>query len=102
MSAKTEESSFLDLARKQADLFLANDEAWCNVLVGQNAVRPIMVMAYNQLVRSRKLPPMEDLAKNEKQKAWDFAKEIAKGQLRRAQLIEIVQALLALEFFLNL
>lgn len=96
------QQNFLDLGQKQAQLFLASNMVYCEVLVTCNCPRQLLVMSYNQLVRQGKLIAIEDLRLQDKEAAWQTAKDIAKGRLGRKALIEVVQALLAIEYFLNL
>lgn len=95
-------NSFLALARKQVDFFTGNNQGYCEVLVTCDCPRSILVMAYRTLVRMGKLVPVEDLKAEEKQIAWDMAKDIAKGRLDKKRIIELCQALMTIEFFLNL
>ncbi len=92
----------LDLGQKQAQLFLANNVAYCEVLVTCACPRHILLSAYSQLVRLQIIAPIEDLRQEEKENAWQTAKDIAQGRLGRKDLIEVVQALLTIEYFLNL
>ena len=91
----------LDLGRKQAALFESNNVAYCEVLVVSPVPRQIVLQAYRILVRMHKLTPVEDLLQDQKEIAWQMAKDIAKGRLGTKALIELVQALLTIEYFLN-
>lgn len=92
----------LELGREQAQLFLANNLVYCEILVTCSCPRHILLLAYQNLVRQRKLTPIEELLLAHKQTAWETAKEIAKDRMDRKGLIELVQALLTVEYFLNL
>lgn len=95
-------SHMLELGRQQAQLFLANNILYCEILVTSSCPRHILLLAYENLVRQRKLTPIEDLLLVHKQTAWETAKEIAKDRMDRKGLIEVVKALLTIEYFLNL
>jgi hypothetical protein len=92
----------LDLGRKQAQLFLANNVVYCELLVTCDCPREILVMTYHGLVRREKITPIEDMLQEQKETAWQTAKDIANGRLGRKALVEVVQALLVIEYFLNL
>lgn len=92
----------MDLGRQQVELFLSNNVTYCEILVTCCCPRHILLMAYQRLVRLRKLTPIEDMLREQKEVAWATAKDIAKGRLGKKDLIEVVQALLTIEYFLNL
>lgn len=92
----------LELGRKEAESFKTNNVAYCEVLVTCTAQRNILRMAYNQLVHRKKVTPIEDMLLADKTTAYNTAKEIAKDRLGRGALIELVKALIAIEYFLNL
>lgn len=50
--AKTD---MLYLGRKQAEMFVANNDVYCEVLVKASCPRTILVMNYNRLVRENKI-----------------------------------------------
>ncbi len=91
-----------ELGRKQALLFQDNNVVYCEMLVTCDCPRHILVNTYQTLVRREKLTPIEDMLLADKQTAWNTAKEIAKGRLGRKALVELVQALITLEYFLTL
>lgn len=92
----------LDLGRKQAAMFESNNVAYCEVLVKFSSPRHILLQIYRLLVRMGKIIPVEDLLQEQKSLAWQTAKDIAKDRLGKKDLIELVQALLTIEYFLNL
>lgn len=92
----------LELARKEVEVFKSNNLAYCEVLVTCTTQRNILRMAYNQLVHRKKVTPIEDMLLADKTTAYNTAKDIAKGRLGRGALIELVKALIAIEYFLNL
>lgn len=92
----------MDLGRQQVDLFLSNNVTYCEILVTCSCPRHILLMVYQRLVRLRKLTPIEDMLREQKEMAWATAKDIAKERLVKKELVEVVQALLTIEYFLNL
>lgn len=97
--AKTD---MLGLGQLQAQLFVGNNVVYCETLIICDCPRKILGMIYVRLVRQHKIIAIEDMLQEQKQIAWDTAKEIAKGRLGRKALVEVVQALLTIEYFLNL
>lgn len=98
----TPKIDIMDLGRKQVDLFLSNNVTYCEILVTCSCPRHILLMAYQRLVQLRKITPIEDMLQEQKKIAWETAKDIAKGRLRKIELVEVVQALLTIEYFLSL
>lgn len=94
--------NLLELGQKQVEIFLAHKANYCEILVTCACPRHILVMAYENLVRQFKIAPVEDMLLQDKEFAWGKAKEIAKGRLGKKELVEIVKALVAIEYFLNL
>lgn len=97
--AKTD---MLDLGRKQAQLFTANNVAYVETLVTCYCPRDILLKCYYGLVRRGKVTAIEDMLQHEKESAWETAKDLAKGRLRIKELKDVVRALVAIEYFLNL
>ncbi len=95
-----ERNDMLELGRKQAQLFTANNVAYCEALVTCYCPREIMVLTYHRLVRQGKITPIEDMLQEQKETAWQTAKDMAAGRLGKAALIEVVKALLVIEYFL--
>jgi hypothetical protein len=91
-----------ELGCKQAALFEIDNITYCEVRVTCYTPRQILLYAYHSLVRQRKIIPIEELLIEDKEIAWRTAKEFAKGRLGKKALIEVAQALLTLEYFLNL
>lgn len=94
-------NDFLDLGRKQAQLFVEDNITYCEILVTGSCPRKILLLAYRRLVSLRKITPIEDMLLEHKESAWQMAKDIAKGRLGRQALIETVQAMMVIEYFLN-
>lgn len=95
-------SDMIKLGQKQAQLFVKDNITYCEILVKGSARREILLSAYGQLVRAGKLSPIEKLQEKQKEDAWEVAKDIAKGRMGVKALIEVVKALLTIEYFLNL
>ncbi len=90
------------LGRKQAQMFLTNNVTYCELLVTCSCPRQILLMAYNRLVRLRKITALEDMLYEDQKMAGETAKDFVKGRLPRKELKEVVKALLVIEYFLNL
>lgn len=97
-----EKSEILDLGRRQALLFQADNLGYCERLITTDYPRQFLSKVYWVLVRREKIIPKEDMLQDQKELSWQTAKEIAKGRLGRKDLVELVHALLAIEYFLNL
>lgn len=95
-------TDMMDLARLQVDLLLSNNVAYCEILVTCYCPREILNRAYRILVRMGKITALEDMPYEDQKAAGQLGKDIAKGRLQRKELIEVVKALLAVEYFLNL
>lgn len=92
----------LQLGQKQAQVFTASNVAYCEMLVDGRTRREILLCCYRCLVRTKRLRPIEELSQEQKVLAWQTAKYIAKGRMGQKSLVEVVQALLTIEYFLNL
>lgn len=101
MITTVNKNELLDLGRRQAHLFQEDNVAYCEDLITCSGPRRLLVVAYGGLVRRQKLTAIEDLLQNEKEAAWELAKELAKGRLGRRELIEVVKAMYAIEYFLT-
>lgn len=93
--------SWIELGRKQASLFMDNNLPYVECLITADCNRSILNTCYNVLVRSKKMIPIDKLPEKEKLTLWETAKEFAKDRMNKEQLIELVKALLTLEYFLN-
>lgn len=92
----------LELGRKQAELFMTNNVVYCEILVTCSCPRHILVRAYQYLVLTNKIVALEDMLTSDQKAAGEIAKSFVNGRLERKELIEVVKALLAIEYFLNL
>lgn len=97
-----EKTNLLELGRKQAQLYEADNVGYCERLVTTDYPRQFLSKVYWILVRRGKIIAKEDMLLEDKEFAWQTAKEIAKGRLKQKGLVEVVHALLAFEYFLNL
>ncbi len=93
-------SPFLDLARKQAELFQNDNINWMETLITCECTKSIMEIGYNVLVRQKVITPIEDMAQEDKLKLWESAKEFANGRLDQKQLVRVAKSLLTLESLL--
>jgi len=94
-------TSLLELGKKQAELFISNNLVYADCLVKFDSCRSIMNTCYRILVNSNEIVPIEEIKKEDKLNIWDTAKELSKDRLDRNQLIELVKALVTLEYFLQ-
>ncbi len=94
-------SSFLELGRKQAQLFTENNVAYCEVLVTCSCPRHILLQSYYRLVREGKITAYEDLVQATQEDARQMTLDIAKGRMSNKELRELAKALLAIEYFLT-
>lgn len=92
----------IQVGLKQAQVFTASNIAYCEMLVDGRTRREILLCCYRCLVRTKRIRPIEELPQEQKKIAWQTAKDIAQNRLGRKALIEVVQALLTIEYFLNL
>lgn len=97
-----DKTDMLEIGHAQAQMFLSNNTKYCEILVTCSCPRQILLMAYNRLVRLQKLTPLEEMRYEDQKTAGETAKEMANGRLERKALIQMVKALLAIEYFLNL
>lgn len=95
-------SSWIDLGKKQAALFMQDNVTYIEILVTGDCSRAILHTCYNILVRQNNLIPIEQLPPTEKTNLWESGKEFANGRLDEKKGIELVKALYALEYLLNL
>lgn len=97
-----EKTDMLELGRKQAELFSSDNVTYCEILVTCYCPRDFLLRAYYGLLRRGKIIAIEDMLQPEKESAWEMAKSIAKGRLGIKELKDVVRALVAIEYFLNL
>lgn len=94
-------SPFLDLAKKQSELFQQNNIVWMECLVTCECTKSIMELGYNILVRKNKIVPIEKMAQSDKENLWKTAKEFSKNRLDKNGLIKMAKGLVTLEYFLQ-
>lgn len=92
----------LALGRSQAQMFQQNNIAFCEVLVTCTVPRQILLSAYYQLVRREKILALEDMLYQDQVEAGAIGKDIAKGRLERKELKDVIRALIAINYFLEL
>lgn len=94
-------STFMTLARKQAELFQNNHVVWMDAFVGSDCIRHIMLVAYNILVKDRKMKRIEDMLEDEKRNIWLTTEEFSKGRLDSGDKADMCRGLLSLEYILT-
>jgi hypothetical protein len=92
---------FEELGKKQSELFHLNNQVFIECLVKFKSVRHTLTYAYKSLIRLKKLSPIESLPLNEKTNLWEMTKEYAANRLEKDEMIELSQALLTLEYYLQ-
>lgn len=93
-------SGLIDLGRKQSELFIKNNLAYCELLVIGTSNRHIMEMVYHVLVGHKKIKALEELPQEDKAMSWETANDFAKGRMDKEGVVELVKCLHALEYYL--
>lgn len=93
-------STFLDLGKKQATMFMNDNVGYMELLVTADCPREILNVCYRILVREGKLKELKDLPLEEKTGIWETAKEFAKDRLDQKGLISLSCALQALNYLI--
>lgn len=94
--------STLELAQQQFAIYQQNKIGYRELLATSESPRHILRYAYESLVRQHKIMAIEDMLIEEKTTAWETAKHIANERLTKTELIHLVKALIAIEYFLSL
>lgn len=94
--------TWIELGKKQADIFSGNHLAYCELLVTGNSCRKILSYVYGTLCRTGKIVLIENLDIDQKHNLWEMAKDISKDRLGQDELIQLVKSLYSLEYYLNL
>lgn len=97
----TSGSKFLDLARKQADLFMNNNIAWIESLVTTDCIKSIMEIGYNVLVRQKAIVEIGKMPIEEKENLWESTKEFCRDRLTVVEMKRVAKALICLEYLLT-
>jgi hypothetical protein len=94
-------NALVELGKKQAALFNENNVAYVSCLVKFNSQRHILLWCYTSFVGSKKIIPIEELPKSDKESIWEMAKEMGVG-LDKNGIIELCKAFYTLEYLLRL
>src|SRR5690242_17227257 len=92
---------WIELGKKQVDVFTANHEAYLECIVTSAGIRNVMMTVYNMLVGSKMLQKLEDQPYNGKLHVWETAKEIAKDRMDKEGVIKLSKVLYTIEYYLN-
>lgn len=92
----------ISLVHKHIEMFNNDSTVYCELMVTAPGHRGILHRAYNRFVREKKITALQDMTMSEKVSVGEMAKEIAKGRLDRASLIELAENLIVIEYLLNL
>lgn len=98
----TTAGSTMELAQQQFAMYEKNKAGFRELLATSDAPRHILRYAYESLVRQHKIIAIEDMLIEEKTIAWKTAKDVAGERLNKTELIHLVKALIAIEYFLSL
>lgn len=98
---KSLNSTFIEMGRKQAELFHQNNQVYIDCLVKFDSPRHIMLLAYSVLVGSGKLVPVESLPLEDKNQLWILTKEFAAGRMEKTKSLELAKALYTLEHYMQ-
>jgi hypothetical protein len=93
--------SFIDLGRKQAQLFRDNPEIFLECLIEYPSQRSVLFAIYNSLRMRGEIKTMEALPENERREIWNTAKELAKGRLPVDKMILLSKVLYTLNWLLE-
>ena len=96
------ENIILKTGRKETVVFESNSMAYTEELIMCNARRNLMVLIYGGLEGHKKIKPIEELDKEDKEKMWAFIKEVCAGKTNdKKRMIEIAKVFYTLEYFIN-
>lgn len=101
---KSPNDHYIELGRKQVFGtygFHWNNQNFINCLVKYHYVRWTLTCAYSGLVSSKKMVPIESLPEEDKENLRSMAKYYADGRLKKKELMELIKALITLEYFLQ-
>lgn len=91
----------LDLGYKQATLCNNDSFTYINCLVKNEGMRSTIVMVYNVLVSTKRIPKIENLTFDGKTALWEQTKEFAKDNLNLQETIRLSKCLYALEYLIS-
>lgn len=90
-----------ELGRKQTELFSENHLVYTELLVTASASRMILNYIYGSLARSGKVIPIERVGAENEKILWETPKDISKGRMNETELVQLIKALITLEYYLN-
>lgn len=91
-----ENNTYLDIVKKEIDLFDKDNEKYINILISNYPRRSIMLMAYRELVDANIIPEIRTIPKEKQRTLWEGAKELADGRLSNDECIVLSKALYVL------
>lgn len=92
---------FIDLCKKQSELFHKNNQVFIDCLVKFNSVRHTLTAAYESLVGYKKITPVEDIPLSDWDNLLSMTKYYADGRMDGKGLNELSKALYTLEYYLQ-
>lgn len=92
---------FVELGKKQVDMFSSNHLTYMNCIVTCEGMRNIMMTVYKSLVHSKRLIALEEMPQDHKLQVWETAKEISNGRMDKKGTIQLSKILYTIEYYLN-
>lgn len=92
---------FIELGKKQANLFSESHIPYIECVVTCAGMRNVMLTVYNSAVFRGEIKPLEILPQEDKLSIWETAKEMSKDRLDKNGVIELSKVLHTLEYYLN-
>jgi hypothetical protein len=90
------------IGRKETAYFEDNNLGYTEEIIKMGCRRMIMLWVYSELVRNKKLEPVEKLAVDVKTHMWAFIKEICAGKTEDTKrMVELAKVFYVIEYFLN-
>jgi hypothetical protein len=93
--------AWIDLGRKQVDVFTQDHETYLECIVKYKGIRDIMMAVYKTLLSIKILQPLEEQPYEGKLHVWETAKEIAKDRMDKEGVIKLSKILYTIEYYLN-
>lgn len=94
--------TILRIGREQTDQFENASEAYVTDLIEFEPRRKMMMWIYHDLVKEKRLLPVEEYDKETKTRMWLIIKEMVNGRTDdKRKIIEIVKTMYLIEYFIN-
>lgn len=94
--------TLLRIGREQTDQFENACEAYVTDLIEFDPRRKMMMWIYQDLVKDKRLLPIESYDKETKNRMWATVRELIAGRTNdRDKMIEIAKTMYLIEYFIN-